>query len=186
MTTPSTTQETSKFLSYILRHAPESIGLSLDSDGWADISSLITLSSNHGHTLDRAALDRVVATSDKKRFAISEDGTRIRAVQGHSTPSVRREYPEKKPPPVLYHGTAIRFLESIQRQGLNAGARHHVHLSKDVSTALTVGRRHGKPVILEIQAEHMSQQGYKFYVAENDVWLTSEVPVEFISVLNAK
>lgn len=108
----------------------------------------------------------------------------IRAVQGHSTLSVRHQYPEKTPPPVLYHGTATRFLASIPEQALKADARHHVHLSNDTSTAITVGKRHGKPVILEIRAEQMSERGFDFYLAENGVWMVDRVPVEFMRVVD--
>ncbi|MFL9866738.1 RNA 2'-phosphotransferase [Paraburkholderia fungorum] len=174
--------EISKFLSYVLRHEPQSIGLQLDTEGWADIESLIAGAAKQGRTLDRTIIHAVVSTNDKKRFAISEDGACIRAVQGHSTPAVQREYVETEPPETLYHGTAIRFLESIREQGLKAGARHHVHLSADESTALAVGKRYGGPVILEIQALRMYREGFKFFLAENGVWLTDSVPTRFFSV----
>lgn len=172
--------EVSKFLSYILRHQPDSIGITLDREGWTDISLLIAAAANAGKQLDRNLIDIVTETSDKKRFTISEDGLRIRAVQGHSTESVAISYVEKGPPEFLYHGTATRFMESIRKEGLLPGSRQHVHLSQDVQTALTVGQRHGKPVTLTIATSVMHQQGYKFYQADNGVWLTEKVPAHFL------
>jgi putative RNA 2'-phosphotransferase len=173
--------EVSKYLSYVLRHEPQAIGLTLDREGWASINALIEGAAQQGKVLDRALIERVVSTSDKKRFAISQDGSRIRAVQGHSTESVSISYEEKTPPEFLYHGTATRFLESIWKEGLKPGSRHHVHLSEDVQTATAVGQRYGKPAVLEIEALRMQQQGFKFYQAENGVWLTEVVSVEFIN-----
>lgn len=176
--------ETSKFLSYVLRHEPQAIGLQLDSEGWADIESLIAGAAKDGRTLDIPLIQAVVSSSDKKRFSISDDGLRIRAVQGHSTASVNLQHVEKEPPELLYHGTATRFLESIRQQGLIAGSRHHVHLSQDIITAITVGQRYGRPVVLKIEALRMHQQGLKFFQAENGVWLTAHVPSNFISESN--
>lgn len=172
--------DTSKFLSYVLRHAPESIDLQLDSDGWGDVEALIAGAARQGRTLDLAHLQAVVASSDKKRFGLSEDGRRIRAVQGHSTQSVDLQHEAKTPPAVLYHGTASRFMASIQAQGLLPGTRHHVHLSHDPATALSVGQRYGAPVLLHIDAAGMHAQGITFYQADNGVWLTAQVPVRFI------
>ncbi|KVC57733.1 RNA 2'-phosphotransferase [Burkholderia stagnalis] len=180
-----TLDDTSKYLSYLLRHEPQAIGLQLDPEGWADIDALVAGAARHGRQLDRATIEAVVATNDKKRFALSDDGRRIRAVQGHSTPAVQRQYPERQPPDVLYHGTATRFLESIHAQGLKAGTRHHVHLSQDMSTAISVGKRYGKPVVLAIRARHMHERGFRFFMAENGVWLTDAVPAEFLSLLDA-
>ncbi|NVZ30060.1 RNA 2'-phosphotransferase [Pseudomonas gingeri] len=172
--------ETSKFLSYVLRHEPHSIGLQLDPEGWADLSALIEGAAKEGRTLELATIEAVVSSNDKKRFEYSPDGLRIRAVQGHSTPEVSRQYPRKVPPEVLYHGTATRFLESIEQQGLIAGKRHLVHLSHEVETATAVGQRYGKVVVLTIDAQRMHEQGLRFYQAENGVWLTEHVPVAFI------
>jgi putative RNA 2'-phosphotransferase len=171
----------SKFLSYVLRHEPQAIGLSLDREGWAPIDALITAATQHGRALDRALIEQVVATSEKKRFAISADGSCIRAVQGHSTDSVSISFEEKVPPTVLYHGTATRFLASIRTQGLLPGSRQYVHLSGDVPTATRVGQRHGKPVVLTIMASTMHAQGFKFHQAQNGVWLTVSVPPQFLS-----
>lgn len=171
---------TSKFLSYVLRHEPQAIGLQLDSEGWADIDALIAGAAKDGRALNIALIQAVVSSSDKKRFSISDDGLRIRAVQGHSAASVNLQYVEKEPPEFLYHGTATRFLESIWQRGLIAGSRHHVHLSQDIPTAIAVGQRYGQPVVLKIEALRMCQHGFKFFQAENDVWLTNHVPMSFI------
>jgi len=172
--------EISKFFSYVLRHAPEHIALVLDQQGWAEIDRLIAGARTCGHTVDRQTLDEVVATNDKKRFEISADGLRIRAVQGHSTSIVNRVFVEQCPPDVLYHGTATRFLESILREGLKPGTRHHVHLSALADVALSVGKRYGKPVLLTIDARRMHEAGVKFFLAENGVWLVDAVAPEFL------
>lgn len=173
--------ETSKFLSYVLRHEPQAIGLQLDSEGWADIESLIAGAAEDGRPLDMDLIQAVVSSSDKKRFSLSDDGLRIRAVQGHSTGTVSLQHVEKEPPEFLYHGTATRFLESIREKGLIAGSRHHVHLSQDMQTAIAVGQRYGKPVVLKVDALRMHKQGFKFFQAENGVWLTDHVPASLIS-----
>jgi putative RNA 2'-phosphotransferase len=174
--------EVSKFLSYVLRHQPDAIGITLDLEGWTDIAALIAAATNDGKQLDRDLIQAVVATSDKKRFAISEDGLRIRAVQGHSAESVDINYVEQVPPEFLYHGTARRFMESIRKEGLLPGSRQYVHLSQDEQTALAVGQRHGKPVVLKIKALLMHEQGFKFFQAENGVWLTDSVSLVFIDL----
>lgn len=172
--------EVSKFLSFVLRHSPESIGLELDSEGWASIADLQSGANKQGREVGNELLRAVVDGNEKKRFSISEDGLRIRAVQGHSAPTVNLQHVEKKPPSVLYHGTATRFLESIRVQGLVPGSRHHVHLSESRETALSVGKRYGYPVILEVKALDMYNEGIKFYQADNGVWLTDNVPREFL------
>ncbi len=172
--------EVSKFLSYVLRHKPEAIGLTLDTEGWANIDALIQGAASDGKSLDYELIESIVDGSDKKRFAISGDSLYIRAVQGHSTESVDRHFPEQTPPEILYHGTATRFLESIKEQGLIAGSRQYVHLSADEETAIAVGKRYGKPTILKIEALRMHQQGCKFFLAENGVWLTNHVSRDFI------
>lgn len=172
--------EISRFLSFVLRHKPEAIGLQLDSEGWADIEALVAGAERTGKDLDDGMIRRVVAGNDKKRFALSEDGRRIRAVQGHSTAAVQREYEAVVPPQRLFHGTASRFLDSILQKGLIAGSRHHVHLSEDRETATQVGERYGAPVILEIDARAMHEDGFAFHQAENGVWLTARVPLEYL------
>ena len=176
--------EISKFLSSVLRHQPEAIGITLDQEGWTDIAALIDAAANVGKHLDRDLILAVVTTSDKKRFAVSEDGRRIRAVQGHSTASVDINFAEKEPPEFLYHGTATRNLDSIRKEGLLPGLRQYVHLSQDEQTALAVGQRHGKPVVLKIEALRMHQQGFKFYQSDNNVWLVNDIPVEQLSSIN--
>lgn len=170
----------SKFLSYILRHKPEAIGITLDADGWVNIDFLIQQAYQHGEYLTKELILEVVKTSDKKRFTISDDGLKIRAAQGHSTEQVDINYIEQTPPEFLYHGTATRFIESIKQQGLIAGNRHYVHLSADEQTANAVGKRHGKPIVLKVSSSIMYQQGFKFYLADNGVWLTKTVPINFL------
>ena len=178
-------EKTSKFLSFVLRHKPEAIGLSLDDNGWADINELIRKAgdSHEPSALDRQLIQEVVDTSDKKRFIISEDGQSIRANQGHSI-NVDLQLVAVAPPETLYHGTATRFLDSILREGLKPQNRQHVHLSTDIATATAVGQRYGKPVILTIAALSMQEQGYKFYLSENGVWLTESVPSTFLNKLS--
>ena len=172
--------EASKFLSYVLRHEPQAIGLTLDPQGWGSIEALLGGAAQHGRTLSRELIEAVTATSDKKRFEISADGQRIRAVQGHSTRSVDREFEPKQPPEKLFHGTASRFLDSIRSEGLKPGSRHYVHLSADEQTARVVGQRYGSPVVLIVDAARMHAQGTVFHQAENGVWLTATVPPEFL------
>lgn len=169
----------SKFLSLVLRHQPETIGIQLDPQGWVRVSDLLVALSNAKFPLSLDELQEVVRTSDKKRFAFSDDGNMIRANQGHSI-SVDLGYDQATPPSVLFHGTADRFVTSIQSQGLIKGQRHHVHLSSNPDTALSVGQRYGKPVLLIISSERMSKDGHLFFRSANDVWLTDHVPVEYI------
>lgn len=167
----------SKRLSYVLRHRPDSIGISLTADGWVGIDTLLTALAAHGSTITRDQLNRVVAGNDKQRFSL--DGDRIRANQGHSTP-VDLRLPVLSPPDVLYHGTATRHLPSIRRDGLVRGRRHHVHLSVDVDTAHQVGSRHGRAVVVGIDAQGMSAAGHTFHRSDNGVWLTQSVPPTFL------
>jgi len=168
---------TSKFLSLILRHEPETIGLVLDDKGWANIDEIIAKSSR---PLTRKLIDDIVRTNDKQRFIISDDGQRIRANQGHSI-NVNLELTPCTPPPTLYHGTATRFWGSIASEGLKPMNRNHVHLSADIETAVKVGSRHGKPTILVIDTGTMHAKGHQFFQSENGVWLTKIVPIEYIN-----
>jgi putative RNA 2'-phosphotransferase len=170
---------TSRFLSKVLRHAPESVGLTLDEAGWVDVEQLMEAAGRAGVALDRATLERVVGENDKQRFALSADGLRIRASQGHSVP-VELGLQPQTPPDVLYHGTADRNLDSIRRDGLRPGKRTHVHLSKDEETAVTVGRRHGRPVVLRVLAGRLHAAGHAFYRSDNGVWLTDAVPADHL------
>ena len=169
----------SKFLSLVLRHRPERIGLTLDEAGWADVSELIEKSRTGGVPFDEALLQRVVDENDKKRYQLSEDGRRIRASQGHSI-DVDLGLPWVEPPEILFHGTAMRFSASIRKRGLEARSRRHVHLSVDETTARRVGARHGAPLILRIRAGEMHRGGIPFFRSDNDVWLTEAVPAMFI------
>ncbi|XTD80783.1 RNA 2'-phosphotransferase [Proteus vulgaris] len=171
----------SRFLSYILRHAPESIGLSLDAQGWGEISKLILLTQKKGTPLTLELINDVVKTNDKKRFAISEDGLFIRAVQGHSLKTTVA-YQAITPPKILYHGTATRFIDSIFNQGLIPNGRQYVHLSQDYKTAVNVGNRHGKAVVLIVDSEKMFSEGFEFYQSDNGVWLTLFVPVNYLKI----
>ena len=167
----------SKFMSLVLRHRPDKIGIALDEHGWVSVNELIAGSQKGGVRLSRALIERVVAENDKKRFVFSEDGSKIRAAQGHSV-EVDLELTPQEPPEILYHGTASRSVAAIKVEGLTRGRRHHVHLSKDAETARTVGQRHGKPVILEVQAGAMNRAGVPFYCSDNGVWLVESVPPE--------
>jgi len=175
--------QTSKFLSYVLRHRPDRIGITLDENGWVDVEELLEATRRQGKRLSRERLEQVVASSDKKRFALSEDGRRIRANQGHSV-SVDLDLEPTEPPELLFHGTVERFLDSIRTQGLVRGRRHHVHLSPDEATARKVGSRRGKPVILVIEASRMHAAGHRFFRSANNVWLTEKVPPEFVRNLD--
>jgi putative RNA 2'-phosphotransferase len=169
----------SKFLSLVLRHQPEKIGLRLSQSGWASVEELIKASRQRGIVFTLEELQNVVASNDKKRFSLSEDGLWIRANQGHSI-EVELGYAPTTPPGVLYHGTAERILTSIKKQGLIKGKRRHAHLSADVDTATKVGLRHGKPVVLKVEAGKMHQDGFVFYLSANKVWLTEHVPIQYL------
>ena len=169
----------SRFLSLVLRHQPESIGLTLDAQGWADVDELIARCNARGKKLTRATLMAIVTTNDKQRFRLNDDQTRIRASQGHSIP-VDLGLIAIEPPDILYHGTAEKNLGLIYAQGLIKQSRQHVHLSVDTLTATKVGARHGKVVVLTVQAGEMHRQGMAFYRSDNGVWLTDCVPPEYL------
>ncbi|HSG31940.1 MAG TPA: RNA 2'-phosphotransferase [Thermodesulfobacteriota bacterium] len=168
----------SKFLSYVLRHNPESIGLNLSEDGWADVKELIE-KAKHKIVFDFNELKQVVKNNDKQRFALSDDFCEIRANQGHST-DVKVEFEEVKPPAILYHGAPNKVVGSIMKTGLKKMKRHHVHLSPDEKTAAVVGSRRGEFTILEIEAMRMRADGHKIYISNNGVYLVDEVPVKYI------
>ncbi len=171
-------KDTSKFLSLILRHKPQAVGLELDEHGWADVDELIRRVSRK-RPLDRATLEQIVATDEKQRYSFSADGQLIRANQGHSIP-VDVELAELEPPKILYHGTGERFAASIRAQGLIRKSRLYVHLSSDVETAINVGRRHGKPKIFIVESGRMFADGCKFFRSVNGVWLTEHVPAQYL------
>ncbi|MBK1871288.1 RNA 2'-phosphotransferase [Taklimakanibacter albus] len=171
----------SKFLSYVLRHAPEEIGLVLGEGGWVATDDLIAKARANGQDLTPDILREIVATNDKKRFTLSPNGMRIRAAQGHSV-AVDLELAPAAPPAVLYHGTAAAVLDKILAEGLKPQARRHVHLSADRETARKVGMRHGKPVVLLVAASRMRDDGLFFYQADNGVWLTEAVAPHYLTV----
>jgi putative RNA 2'-phosphotransferase len=171
-------KETSKFISLILRHKPETIGITLDEHGWANVVELIE-GVNKTHPLDMETLERIVAEDEKQRYSFNEDKTLIRANQGHSIP-VDVELEETTPPEMLYHGTGEKYVSSIDEQGLISKSRLYVHLSADEETACKVGMRHGKPVIYTVKSGEMSRDGFKFYLSVNGVWLTKSVPAKYL------
>lgn len=170
--------EISKFISLILRHKPETIGITLDEHGWANVNELIEGISK-SQPIDMTVLEQIVAEDEKQRYSFNEDKTLIRANQGHSIP-VDVELEEKDPPEVLYHGTGEKFVSSIDVQGLIPKSRLYVHLSSDEETAQKVGQRHGKPVIYVVKSGEMFREGYKFFQSVNGVWLTKNVPSSYL------
>lgn len=172
---------TSKFLSLVLRHKPETIDLVLDSQGWAVVEELLAKLEQHGQTMSMATLLRVVQENDKQRFAFNADETKIRANQGHSI-TVDLGLRPLAPPKILFHGTARRCLDSILELGLIKGQRQYVHLTANSATAVKIGQRHGSPVVLAIAAQAMHQAGYAFYCSDNQVWLTDQVPALYLEL----
>ena len=171
-------KKTSRFISLILRHHPEAIGITLDEHGWADVEELIR-GLNQKQLFSMAELEQIVREDEKQRYSFNEDKTLIRANQGHSVP-VDVELERKTPPAVLYHGTGEKYVSSIERQGLLPKSRLYVHLSLDAETAVKVGRRHGRPVVYRVDAEGMTRDGYEFFRSVNGVWLTKCVPVKYL------
>lgn len=169
---------TSRFISLILRHKPETIGITLDEHGWADVSELIE-GIRKTQSFNMEMLEEIVRTDNKQRYSFNEDKTLIRANQGHSIP-VDVELQEVLPPEYLWHGSAQKYFQSIREQGLIPKSRLYVHLSGDMETAVNVGKRHGKPVIFKVHSGDMAKDGYKFYRAVNGVWLTKQVPVKYL------
>jgi putative RNA 2'-phosphotransferase len=173
----------SKFLSLILRHQPQLINIELDENGWANVNELIEKSRTKNVIFDKSILEQVVDTNDKRRFAFNQDKTRIRASQGH-TVQVDVELKAQEPPTVLFHGTVAEVIPAIKKSGLQKMQRLHVHLSKDYETAVKVGGRRGKPVILKVNAGQMFNEGHTFYLSANGVWLCNEVPAQYIDFGN--
>ncbi len=172
----------SKYISRVLRHRPEDAGIGLDEHGWADVETLIAGVNAAGKRIDRKILEEIVRTDKKQRYSFNENGTLIRANQGHSIP-VDVELAKLEPPEYLYHGTAYRFLESIRQQGLLPMSRLYVHLSGDVETARVVGKRHGRPVVLKIHSGDMHRDGFPFYRSQNGVWLAKKVDAKYFEQL---
>lgn len=176
--------DTSKYIALILRHRPETIGISLDEHGWANVDELINgINKEYPFTFDD--LETIVNTDNKQRYSFNEDKTLIRANQGHSIP-VDVELEEATPPDVLWHGTGEKYVESIDQQGLVPKSRLYVHLSSDVDTAIKVGSRHGKPVVYVVDCKSMVKDGYEFYLSVNKVWLTKFVPFKYLSKWSGK
>lgn len=175
-------KETSKYMSLILRHKPDAIGITLDEHGWANVDELIAgIAKDNEFNME--ILEEIVRTDEKQRYSFNEDKTLIRANQGHSIP-VDVELEEKEPPEILYHGTGEKYVSSIDAQGLIPKSRLYVHLSKDEETAVKVGSRHGKSVIYIVKAKQMHDDGYKFFISANGVWLTKEAPAKYLEKQN--
>ena len=169
----------SVFISLILRHKPSEIGIALDEHGWANVKELIVGINNSGRKIDMEVLEEIVRTDNKGRYSFNENKTLIRANQGHSIP-VDIEFKEVVPPDILYHGTATKSLDSIKQQGIKSMSRLYVHLSEDLETAIKVGDRHGKCVVLVVDTKKMSNNGIKFYLSENGVWLTKYIDWQYV------
>jgi len=172
----------SKFLSLVLRHKPEAIGIALDEGGWTDVETLLQKAQAAGVPLTHEGLKNIVATNSKKRFVFNNAGDKIRARQGHSV-QIDLGLAPQQPPDLLYHGTAQHNVAAILKQGLVNGKRQHVHLSADYKTAVQVGQRHGRPFVFEVAAGRMFQQGFLFYQSQNDVWLTGPVPAQYLTAV---
>lgn len=174
-------KDTSKYISLILRHKPEVIGIALDEHGWAKVTELLE-GVSRTQPLDMEMLEEIVSTDEKQRYSFNEDKTLIRANQGHSV-SVDVELEETAPPEFLWHGTAVKYMASIDREGLISKSRLYVHLSSEYATAVNVGSRHGAPVVYKVMSKKMAEDGYSFYLSANGVWLTKEVPVKYLERL---
>ena len=171
--------EISKFLSLVLRHKPIEIDLTIDNEGWAIVNDLITKMNNARITLTFEDLKEVVDTNDKKRFVFSDDFSKIRANQGHSI-DVDLKFDSVTPPKILYHGTAEKNIASIFEKGILKKDRNYVHLSADIKTASKVGMRYGKPIVIEVKALEMHQNGHLFFLSDNNVWLTDFVANKYL------
>ncbi len=181
--TPEKEKRTSKFLNLILRHKPETVGLVLDDNGWIDVDLLLEKMNKAGKTIDRSALEQVVKNNSKQRFVFSECGQRIRANQGHSV-EIELGYDSVKPPEFLFHGAATKDIAAIRENGLLKMGRHDVHLNAQAEPCIHVASRHGKPIVLTIKSGKMHDEGFKFFLTPNNVWLTNHVPARFIEFEN--
>lgn len=172
----------SKYMSLILRHKPDVIGIELDEHGWANVDDLISGIEKDNHGFNFELLEEIVRSDSKQRYSFNDDKSFIRANQGHSI-NVDVELKEKEPPEYLYHGTGEKYVKSINQDGLIPKSRLYVHLSKDIKTAENVGKRHGKEVVYRINSGQMYRDGYKFYLSENEIWLTKEVPIKYLEMV---
>ena len=169
-----------RFISLILRHQPETIGITLDKEGWADTQELLDGINASGRSIDMETLERIVRENNKQRYSFNEDKTKIRANQGHSIP-VEVGMQTLVPPDKLYHGTASRFLDAIKKDGIRKMSRLYVHLSKDIETALTVGKRHGSPIVLVVNTKQMHEDGFVFKLSDNGVWQSEDIPWNYVT-----
>lgn len=176
------TTNISRYIALLLRHHPEKAGLCLDEHGWVEVEALIQGVRRRYPEFNRAVLDEIVARDSKQRYAYNQDKTCIRANQGHSIP-VDVELKQALPPAILYHGTGEKYVESIQKVGLIPKSRLYVHLSTDIQTAIQVGKRHGQPVIYQIDTQQMIHDGFIFYLSANHIWLTKAVPVQYLKII---
>ena len=172
----------SKYMSLILRHKPDVIGIELDEHGWANVNDLISGIEKDNHGFNFELLEEIVRSDSKQRYSFNDDKSLIRANQGHSI-NVDVELKEKEPPEYLYHGTGEKYVKFINQDGLIPKSRLYVHLSKDIKTAENVGKRHGKEIIYRINSGRMYRNGYKFYLSENGIWLTKEAPVKYLEMV---
>lgn len=173
----------SKFLSLVLRHKPDTIGIQLDENGWTDVDTLIEKANRYGIKFDKKILNYIVDTNSKKRFAFSETLDKIRASQGHSI-NIELGYINQKPPETLFHGTGEKSIHSIISSGLEKRSRQHVHLSSDIETAVKVGQRHGRPVVFKVFTEQMHIDNFEFFLSDNGVWLTDNVPTKYLKIID--
>lgn len=176
------TTNISRYIALLLRHHPEKAGLCLDEHGWVEVEALIQGIRRRYPEFNRAVLDEIVARDSKQRYAYNQDKTCIRANQGHSIP-VDVELKQALPPTILYHGTGEKYVESIQKVGLIPKSRLYVHLSTDIQTAIQVGKRHGQPVVYQIDTQQMIHDGFIFYISANHIWLTKAVPVQYLKII---
>ncbi len=174
----------SKFLSLVLRHKPHIIGIQILEEGWVLTQELLDKMAKNVRPISIDRLKLIVSEDNKRRYSFKEDFKYIRANQGHST-KVDMKFQPIEPPECLYHGTAVKNLESIMDKGLLKGNRQYVHLSQDRETAKKVGTRHGEPVVLLIESKKMHRLGYEFFQSENGVWLIDYIPTDFISYVES-
>ena len=176
-----TEKKLSKFLSMLLRHKPETLNLKIDDNGWTDVNILITKINAQGHNINQSDIDQVVINSDKKRFSFNSDKTKIKANQGHSI-KVKLYFKTKIPPTILYHGTQASNKIIIRKKGINKMKRHHVHLSSDLDTAIKVAKRRGPDIVIfTIDTKTMVKDNIKFYISDNEVWLTDFIDPKYIA-----